>query len=62
MKHEGYAGICACCFEPVRQGEEYRFPGSSATFHARCVELYPNSYSVKKERHKAELRAIASVK
>lgn len=53
----GYAGICTCCFEPVKNGEEYRFPGSKTTFHARCVELNPNSYYIRRERRRSEKRA-----
>ena len=53
----GYAGICTCCFEPVKNGKEYRFPGSTTTFHARCVDLHPNSYYIRRERRRAAKRA-----
>jgi hypothetical protein len=53
MKIEGYAGICSCCFIPVRNGEEYRFPGSKVTFHSQCIERYPNNYSIRRERRRA---------
>lgn len=51
MKIKGYVGICTCCFEPVKEGEEYRFIGSKTTFHTRCIELNPNSYYIRRERH-----------
>ncbi|WP_144033974.1 hypothetical protein [Sporomusa silvacetica] len=57
MKIEGYAGICACCFVPVKNGEEYRFPVSKTTFHARCIEQYPNSYYIRRERRRSKKRA-----
>jgi hypothetical protein len=54
-KIEGYAGICSCCFGPVREGEEFRFLSTKGrTFHKRCVELYPNSYYVKLEKRRAK--------
>lgn len=48
-----YAGICACCFAPVRVGKEKRFREPGRTFHAACVEKHPNDYYVKLERQLA---------
>ena len=48
-----YAGICACCFEPVRVGAEKRFREPGRTFHATCVEKHPNDYYVKLEQRLA---------
>ncbi|MPL58589.1 hypothetical protein SDC9_04123 [bioreactor metagenome] len=59
MKLEGYAGICTHCFEPVKNGEEYRFPGSTTTFHARCVESNPNSYYIRRERRRSAKRTAS---
>lgn len=52
-----YAGICACCFWPVECGKEKRFREPGRTFHATCVEKYPNDYYVKLEKRIAKRRA-----
>lgn len=52
-----YAGICACCFAPVECGEEKRFRQPGRTFHAKCVEKYPDDYYVKLERRLANRAA-----
>ena len=53
MFKDEYAGICAHCFNPVLQGQEYRFQERGRTFHLDCVRAYPNSYYVKQERRTA---------
>lgn len=50
---EGYAGICAACFEPIRTGEEFRFRPGGRKFHSRCVMSKPDNYYVKLEKRKA---------
>lgn len=54
MVIEGYSGICACCFEPVLSGEEFRFLENGRTFHKRCIDLYPNTYYAKLERRRVK--------
>jgi len=50
MFEKEYAGICAICFEPVKNGQEYRYREKGRTFHFNCVQQRPNSYYAKKER------------
>lgn len=52
-----YAGICACCFAPVELGSEKRFREPGRTFHATCVERYPDDYYVRLERKLANKAA-----
>lgn len=49
MSMEGYVGICAGCFEPIRNGEGFKFRESGRSFHKRCVEENPNGYYIKFE-------------
>ena len=49
MSVEGYEGICAGCFEPIRNGEGFKFREKGRAFHSRCVENKPNSYYIKLE-------------
>ncbi len=49
MKMEGYKGICAGCFEPIRDGQGYKFRENGRSFHKRCVESNPNGYYIKFE-------------
>ena len=46
---EGYEGICAGCFEPIRNGEGFKFRENGRSFHKRCVEENPNGYYIKFE-------------
>lgn len=50
MKVEGYVGICAECFEPIKKGEEFSFRSEGRKFHRRCVDDRPNGYYVALER------------
>jgi hypothetical protein len=49
MSVEGYEGICAGCFEPIRNGEGFKFREKGKIFHSRCVKNRPNSYYIKLE-------------
>jgi len=46
---EGYCGICAICFEPIKNGELYKFRKPGRNFHKRCVLNKPTSYYAKLE-------------
>lgn len=48
-----FVGVCACCLGPVLAGHETRFREPGRTFHATCVDKYPNDYYVKIERRLA---------
>lgn len=53
MKIEGYEGICAGCFEPIREGQGYKFREKGRSFHKRCVEIMPRDYYIKLEEFEA---------
>lgn|GEM_PF-3528958 len=46
---EGYEGICTGCFEPIRNGEGFKFRDKGRNFHSRCVKNRPNGYYIKLE-------------
>ena len=50
MQVEGYMGICAACFEPIKNGEGIELRPKGRHFHKKCVEENPNNYYVKLER------------
>ncbi len=56
MKIYGYSGICACCFEPIENGELFRFRENVRNFHKKCIEEHPNDYYVKLERRRSKIR------
>lgn len=33
MRIEGYEGICAGCFEPIRTGDGFKFRENGRSFH-----------------------------
>jgi len=45
-----YVGLCCCCFEPVDVQEAVRFRPGGRIFHQHCVELWPESHYVVKEK------------
>jgi hypothetical protein len=49
-----YSGICACCFEPIKTGEETQLRENGRKFHTKCVEEKPNSYYVRLEKRIAK--------
>ena len=49
MKVPGYAGICVACFEPVKEGELFRFREGGRNFHKDCAKEMPDSHYVKLE-------------
>lgn len=59
MKIEGYCGICACCFEPIENGEMVTLREGGRHFHKKCVEEYPDDYYVKLERRRSKIRKTA---
>lgn len=56
-KVEGYCGICACCFEPIEDGEMVTLREGGRHFHKKCVEEHPNDYYIKLERRIIKMRA-----
>ena len=46
---EGYEGICTGCFEPIRNGEGFKFREMGKNFHSQCVKNRPNGYYIKLE-------------
>ena len=40
----GYTGICAACFEPIRDEEPFRFRKSGRKFHKDCAKNEGNYY------------------
>lgn len=50
----GYEGICRDCFEPVKNGEGYRFYDGGRLFHKKCVEKYPDGLYIRSERRRAQ--------
>lgn len=53
MQIPGYSGICRCCFNPIKSGEETRLREDGLLFHRQCVESHPGNYYVKLERRRA---------
>lgn len=49
----GYSGICRCCFQPIRCGEETQLRPGGLLFHRRCVDNNPGSHYVALERRRA---------
>lgn len=39
-----YAGICACCFAPIKAGEETQFRENGRRFHRNCAKKADNYY------------------
>jgi hypothetical protein len=58
MKIEGYSGICRICFEPVKDGSEYRVHPAGMTFHTKCAEEKPNSYYLRLEQRRAKREKV----
>jgi hypothetical protein len=54
MKIEGYSGICACCFGPIKNGEETQLREGGRKFHKHCIEDHPDNYYVKLEKRLAK--------
>jgi hypothetical protein len=50
MKIEGYEGICACCFNPIRDGECQKLRENGRNFHKKCIVENPYNYYVKLEK------------
>jgi len=50
MSVEGYEGICAGCFDPIRNGEGAKSRGNGRSFHQHCINNIPNSYYIKLEQ------------
>ena len=50
MKIEGYCGICACCLNPIANGEEQQIRPNGRKFHASCIRNNFDNYYVKLER------------
>lgn len=46
---EGYEGICTGCFEPIKNGEGFKFREKGRIFHSHCVKNRPNGYYIKLE-------------
>ncbi|SHH85951.1 hypothetical protein [Desulfosporosinus lacus] len=46
---DGYEGICTGCFEPIKNGDGFKFRESGRSFHKWCVESNPNGYYIKLE-------------
>lgn len=44
MQVQGYEGICAACFEPIREGQGYKFREKGRNFHKRCIESARDYY------------------
>jgi hypothetical protein len=61
MKIEGYSGICACCFEPIKTGEEAQIRVGGRNFHKRCIKERPGTYYVKLETRNAIRQAKKEV-
>lgn len=53
MQIEGYMGICAACFEPIKNGEGVTLRPKGRHFHKKCVSEKPNNYYVKLEQRLA---------
>jgi len=51
---DGYAGICCCCFEPIKTGEMTQIREGGRKFHTKCIEEHPDSYYVKVEKRIAK--------
>ena len=49
MQIKGYCGICAICFEPIKDGELFKFRDPGRNFHKRCALNNPTSYYAKLE-------------
>lgn len=43
-RERDYAGICACCFEPIRIGEDMQFRVPGRHFHKKCAKRADNYY------------------
>jgi len=54
MLLKGYVGICACCFAPIRKGQDFKFRSKGRKFHKDCIEKNPDSYYIKLEKRLAE--------
>jgi len=54
MKITDYCGICRICFEPVKNGSEYRVQPAGMTFHAKCAEEKPFSHYLRLEQRRAK--------
>jgi hypothetical protein len=50
MKIEGYEGICACCFQPIKNGECQKIRANGRNFHKKCIMEKMNNYYVKLEK------------
>ncbi len=51
IKWPNAEGICAGCFEPIRQGESFRVRPTGRAFHKPCYEN--NGYYVRLEKRLA---------
>lgn len=62
-KIEGYCGICAACFEPIKCGDEATIREGGRHFHKRCVAERPENYYIKMERRllKRQQKAQAAI-
>ena len=49
MGVEGYEGICTGCFEPIKNGDGFKFRENGRSFHERCIDKNPNGYYIKLE-------------
>lgn len=49
-KIEGYCGICAACFEPIKCGDETTMREGGRHFHKHCVSDRPENYYIKLEK------------
>ena len=52
-KIEGYEGICAICFWPIKMGDGIKLREKGRKFHRSCAEENPESYYCKLERRLA---------
>lgn len=53
-KIEGYAGICAICFEPISEGEEIQIKENGRYFHKDCTKRDPENYYLFLEHIRAQ--------
>jgi len=53
VKIDGYEGICAACFSPIRSGEGMKIRKNGRNFHITCTSIYPDNYYVKLEKRLA---------
>jgi len=49
-KIDGYIGICAICFWPIKEGEGHKEREKGRNFHIKCAHENPNSYYLKLEK------------